>query len=155
MTRHNDTIHSVGLLVLRLALSAIMMAHGSQKAFGWFDGRGLSATIEGFQANLGIPPLLTSAAVAAELGGGLCLALGIFPRLSALAILAVMLVAMFHVHWKGGFFLPNGIEFTLALGSAALCLALTGPGRIAIWPDMERDIWKWVSQRRTRGAQST
>lgn len=149
MTRPDDSIHSAGLLILRLALSAIMMAHGAQKAFGWFDGRGLSATIEGFQANLGIPPLLALAAVAAEVGGGLLLALGVFPRLSALAILVVMLVAMIHVHWKGGFFLPGGIEFTLALGSAALCLALTGPGRFALWAETERDIWNRVTKRRT------
>jgi putative oxidoreductase len=42
-------------LVVRIALGIIFFAHGAQKTFGWFGGRGLSATIAGFR-QMNIPP---------------------------------------------------------------------------------------------------
>jgi uncharacterized membrane protein YphA (DoxX/SURF4 family) len=44
-----------------------------------------------------------------------------------------MLVAMLSVHRANGFFAGNGgVELVLLLGAAALALALTGPGALAI-----------------------
>jgi putative oxidoreductase len=41
-------------------------------------------------------------------------------------------VASYMAHWKNGFYGQGGYEFSLLLGTAALSLALTGPGRLSI-----------------------
>jgi putative oxidoreductase len=43
-----------------------------------------------------------------------------------------MLGAIMLVHLAGGFFMPNGIEFPLALLGATTALALTGPGTLSL-----------------------
>ena len=35
-------------------------------------------------------------------------------------------------HWKNGFFLPGGIEYTLTLAIASLAIGLIGPGGYAL-----------------------
>ena len=118
---------------LRIALGVIFMAHGSQKLFGWAGGKGLAATAQVFAGKLGLSPgwLWASQAGVAEFGGGLLLILGLFTRLGALAISAVMLVALFKVHW-GSFFVPAGIEYPLSLLAAALALLIMGGGRFSL-----------------------
>ena len=43
-----------------------------------------------------------------------------------------MAVAIVTVHLPNGFFLPNGIEFALALLAANLALLVGGPGALAV-----------------------
>ena len=114
---------------LRVSLGLIFMAHGAQKLFGGFGGKGLQATAELFATKLGMTPGMLWAALASggEFFGGLLVLIGLFTRLGALNIAVVMLVAMFHVHW-GAFFMPGGIEYTLALLGSALALLIAGAG---------------------------
>src|SRR5688572_30380529 len=101
-----------GIAVLRVAVGGIFVAHGVQK-LAVFGISGLA----GFMSQLGIPfPTLSAVAVtAAELGGGLALVAGLFTRWAALPIAFSMAVAAVTVHLKGGFFLPDGIEYVLTL----------------------------------------
>ena len=120
-------------LFVRVPLGVIMFAHGSQKTLGLFGGGGFSKTIEGFEQNLGIPPVFTVLAMAAEFLGGICVLLGLLTRLSAFGIACTMLVALFHVHLANGFFLKNqGIEYTFALAGMAIFLLATGSGGLSI-----------------------
>lgn len=110
-----------------------MFAHGAQKVFGLWGGRGWSAWIAG-EAPLGLQPswLWLAAAAVAELLGGLMVFFGALTRVGALAIALVMLVAIIGVHW-GSFFANNrGIEFPLALLAVAITLIMTGGGQASI-----------------------
>ena len=119
---------SWAILPMRLAIGIIFFAHGGQKVFGWFGGHGLKATIEFFQQG-GIPPVLGYLAAFTELLGGLCIIIGFMTRYAALGLAIVMLVAIFHVHLKGGFFLPGGMEYCVALLGMALTLVFYGAGK--------------------------
>ena len=123
----------VGLLVGRVIVGVLMSAHGAQKLFGWFGGYGLSGT-GGFFEGLGFRPgrAFAAAAGTAEWAGGLLLALGLFEPAAAAAILSVMIVATTTVHWPNGLLSANGSEKTLLYGSAAVALALTGPGAYSL-----------------------
>ena len=123
------TFPSWSHLVVRLGLGVIFFAHGAQKVFGWFGGRGLSATIAGFR-QMNIPPAATVLAAFIECFGGLAVLVGFLTRPAALGLIAVMLVAIAKVHAAHGFFLNwsmtpgkgHGFEFNLALLAMALAI---------------------------------
>ena len=118
-----------GLLIARLVFGMLMAVHGCQK-LGWFGGPGLSGAGAFFES-LGFRPgrLFVVANVLVECGGGVLLALGLFQPLAAAAIISDMIVAIATVHWRNGLLaLTNGIELPLLYLTAALSLALTGPG---------------------------
>ena len=126
---------NIGVLLLPLAVGLTLSAHGSQKLFGWFGGRGLNSTGQFFEERLGFRPGRRHALLAglAETGGGLLLALGLLTPLGAAAAITVMVVAVFSVHLQKGFFVHNGgFEYNLVLAVAALALAFTGSGSISI-----------------------
>lgn len=124
------TINTWALLPLRLALGAIFFAHGAQKIFGVWGGRGLTAwTAAAAPFNLQPAWVWLSVAAFAEFFGGVLVMLGFFTRIGAFLIACVMGVAMFGVHWKNGFFLTNGgYEYTMALMAMALTLLIAGGG---------------------------
>jgi putative oxidoreductase len=124
----------IGIVIVRVLFGAALAAHGSQKLFGWFGGYGLKGT-GGFFETLGFRPGRAFAAAAglSEFGGGLSLALGLFTPFGAAAVLAAMVVAMFSVHLKNGFFaMTNGIELPFLYAVAAAAIALGGPGAFSL-----------------------
>jgi putative oxidoreductase len=133
------TFPSWSHLVVRLILGVIFFAHGAQKVFGWFGGRGLAETIAGFR-QMGIPPAATVAASFIECFGGLALIVGFLVRPAALGLIVVMLVAISKVHARHGFFLNwsvapgkgHGWEFNLALIAMALSLLIGGGGMLSV-----------------------
>lgn len=137
---------SLALMMIRIPLGAIMVAHGSQKLLGLFGGKGLTATFAMFESSYHIPPVLTLLAIIAEFGGGIGVIIGLFTRFSAAGIAATMVVAMYKVTLAHGFFLNitcapgkgHGIEFNLALLGMALALAFRGGGPWSV----DRVLWK-------------
>ena len=121
MTRHPG----VGLALLRVVTGIVYLVHGGQKLFVF----GFSGVAGGF-ASMGAPfPGITGPAIGIlEFVGGIALLVGILTRPIALLLAADMLGAIVLVHSKGGFFVPSGIEFVMLLGTAALTLAVAGPG---------------------------
>lgn len=118
-----------GLAALRVVVGGVFAAHGAQKLFSF----GIPG-VAGFLAQAGIPfPTLSAAAVTiTELLGGLALMVGLFTRWSAVPLAFAMLVAVAAVHLKGGFFLPDGVEYALTLLAASVTLALAGGGALSL-----------------------
>jgi putative oxidoreductase len=119
------------LAFVRIATAIIFIAHGAQKFFQI----GVANITQGF-TQMGIPmPGLTAPFITGlELVGGALLLVGLLTRPIALLLLFDMLGAMFLVHFRNGFFLPNGYEFTFILAATSLALAIAGPGALAVDP---------------------
>jgi putative oxidoreductase len=121
-----NRLQPLGLLVLRLVLGAILIAHGFPKAFG-----GIHHHVELVQS-MGIPGWLAYLSIAAELGGGILLVAGFLTRLTAFCVLINMLVAIVGVHLKNGFLGQGNYQFPLALAAIAFALIFFGSGPIAV-----------------------
>lgn len=118
-----------GIAILRIIVGLVFLEHGNQKLFTY----GLGGVAESF-AKMGMPAPGFSAALVTfvEFLGGLGLIFGLLTRWASLLLSIVMLVAVFGVHLKGGFFLPAGFEYALTLLAANLCLVIAGPGSFAL-----------------------
>ena len=127
-------LDSVAQAVLRAAVGLILVPHGAQKLFGWFGGHGLEATGRFFEQNLGYANgyLAALAAGSVEFFGGLFLALGLLTRVSAGAIVVLLLVAV-SVHLPNGFFWgQGGYEYPLLWAVAAAYFWVKGGGELSV-----------------------
>ncbi|MGG3520608.1 DoxX family protein [Bacillus pseudomycoides] len=121
---------NIGLLLIRLVIGITFMGHGTQKLFGWFGGHGLKGT-GGWMESIGLRPgvFMAFMAGATELLGGFLFAAGIFTWVGSLFIVGTMLVAIFTVHGKNGYWVTqNGFEYNMILIAITVGVALTGPG---------------------------
>jgi putative oxidoreductase len=129
-----NRLQPLGLLILRLALGTVMIAHGYQKLFG-----GMPQFMQMLQ-HIGIPGWIGYLTVAAEFGGGILLVIGFLTRLAAFAIFIDMLVAIVKVHLHNGLFSKNGgFEFPMICAAIAFSLIWSGAGPIA-------SDWLWGSK---------
>ncbi|MGW3659463.1 DoxX family protein [Streptomyces sp. NPDC005151] len=123
----------LGLLVLRVGTGAVLAAHGTQKLFGWFGGKGIEGTTASMEA-MGFHPPKHSAVAAGlgEAGGGALLALGLATPAAGAAAAGAMAGAV-AVHAPAGFFAyRGGYEYPAFLGFTAAAIGLAGPGRYSL-----------------------
>lgn len=128
---------SLGLLVLRAATALIFIAHGLQKvSTGFANGMGPGGFEEVLvSAGFDQARVLTYLTIAAEIGGGLMLLLGLLTPLAAGALLVVAVNAwMFLQSLAPGIQMlgDGGVEFETLLIAALIAPILTGPGRISL-----------------------
>jgi putative oxidoreductase len=128
------TIFDLALLLLRLAVGLTFAAHGAQKAFGWWGGPGPANWLKAIHGMGFHPPaLFAAAAILAELGGGLALALGFMTPVAAAILVAQSVVISVQVHLPNGFFsTKGGLEYPFVLGAAAMAVGLLSPGAISL-----------------------
>ncbi len=122
------------LLLVRLIIGLGFAAHGTQKLFGWFGGYGLAGT-GGFFETIGFKPgrFFAFAAGAAELLGGLLIALGLGGPVGPMFVISAMLVAIVAVHLRNGFFNQgNGVELPLLYLLIAVGYAFAGFGPLSL-----------------------
>ena len=120
---------SLGLLLLRLSLGLMYLAHAGLKLFVF----SLPGTAQ-FFAGQGLPGALAYAVFAAEAVGGALLLLGVYPRQIALALLPILLGAAW-VHAPHGwvFTAPGGgWEYPVFLAAMSVVLWLAGDGAAAL-----------------------
>lgn len=123
--RYLDRLQPLALLVMRLALGTVMLAHGYQNLF-----RHLHDHVR-LIASLGVPAWLGYVSSLAEFFGALLILVGLFTRPAALALCVDMLVAIWKVHWHNGLMGAGGYEFPLALAALSFALIFFGAGPIA------------------------
>ncbi len=113
-------------LIGRILLSAIFIAAGVQKYFG-YDG-----TLA-YMAKYGVTGALLPAVIAIEFFGGLAILFGIGARLSALALAGFTIVAalLFHRDFSDPMMIAMFMK-NLAISGGLLLLFVSGPGRFAI-----------------------
>lgn len=114
---------------LRVAVGILFLAHAGLKLFV-FTPAGTAQ----FFGSLGLPGPLAYLVILAEVVGGLALIAGVYSRIVALALVPILLGAIFTVHGPAGFFFtnPNGGWEFLALWIVGLvAVALLGDGAYA------------------------
>jgi putative oxidoreductase len=120
---------SLALLLIRIAAGLAFLYHGSAILFGAFGGPGP----QGFAQFMHAPDIVGYLVGLAEFGGGLAILTGIFIRIGALCVVAVMLGAIFMVHISHGFDISKGgYEYALALLLIALALLIAGGGGFSL-----------------------
>ncbi len=120
---------ALGLLLLRLSLGLMYLAHAGLKLFVFT----LPGTAQ-FFAGQGLPGALAYAVFAAEAVGGAALVLGLYPRQVALGLVPILLGAAW-VHAPNGwvFTAPGGgWEYPVFLAVVSVVLWLAGDGAGAL-----------------------
>lgn len=117
-----NRLQPFALLVLRVVLGAIMIAHGYRKVFGGFHHH------TEMVGSLGIPSWMAYLSAGTEFFGGIGIVLGLFTRFFAVAFMIEMGVAIWKVHFRNGLVGPTGYEFPLSLAATALALVCFGGG---------------------------
>jgi putative oxidoreductase len=124
-------------LVARMALGAILFAHGAQHALGWFGGYGFSGTLAWMTGTLGFPAPLAVLGIVSELVAPLFLLAGLGGRVAA-GLLFIHMAFAASTHYANGFFMnwfgslptgQEGFEYHLLAMALALVVVISGSGR--------------------------
>ena len=129
---------SWSLLVSRLALGAVILPHGLQKALGLFGGYGFTGTL-GFFHSMGMPYLIGTLVILAEFAGSIGILFGLGTRFMALSILLTLSgAAVLGGHISNGFFMNwfgmqkgEGVEYFILVIGLALTLIIGGSGKLS------------------------
>ena len=128
------------LLVLRVGVGAVMLAHGINHIWG---GGKIAGTARWFES-LGMRPGPVHAWLASltEVAGGAMLVLGLLMPLAGAAVVGVMLVAWITNHRGNGFFIfrpGEGWEYVMTLTLCGLALGVLGAGEWSLDHALELD----------------
>jgi putative oxidoreductase len=117
-----NRLQPFGLLVMRVVLGAILIAHGYHKVFGGFHHH------MDMVGSLGLPRWMAYLSTGMEFFGGIAIVLGLFTRFFSLAFVIEMCVAIWKVHFKNGLTGQGGYEFPLSVATIAFALVCFGGG---------------------------
>jgi putative oxidoreductase len=138
-TRVLATSNDYAATVSRLALGAMILPHGLQKALGLFGGYGFAGTMQFFTQTMHIPAPFAALAIAAEFLGGLGLISGLLGRVAAFGVGFTMLTAALTVHLPNGFFMNwagnqkgEGVEFFILAIGLAVAVMIKGSGALSL-----------------------
>jgi putative oxidoreductase len=123
--RFLDRLQPLALLVLRLVIGTIMIAHGYGKVFGGFSH------VHDMVQHLGFPGWMAYLLAGTEFFGGILIIAGLLTRFVAVAMLIDMSVAIWKIHWHNGLKGQGGFEFPMAVAAIAFALIFFGAGPIA------------------------
>lgn len=137
---------NLALLIARLVLATVFVAHGIRHIFG---GGKIAGTARWFES-LGMRPGRLHAWFASltEVGAAALLALGLLTPLAAAGVVGVMLVALITNHLKNGFFIFNpgeGYEYVMTLTVFAVVIGMLGAGQWSLDGQVAslQRLWGW------------
>ncbi len=133
---------AIGLVILRLTVAVVCVAHGANVLFGALAGSGLAAgglaQTAAYFDGIGLAPGFFMAILAGviQFAGGLLVGAGWLTRWAALSIVGYLCLTVWKDHARWGFFLNwvldptrgHGYEFALVLMGGLLCLVFAGGG---------------------------
>lgn len=129
-------LRDMALLIARVGLGAILVAHGWRR----WQTQGIARQVA-YVSQFGTPYPSVAAwgAVLLELIGGVFLVVGALTPLAALAVLVEQVLIVCYTNWMKQPFLLDGkgayvggYEYNVALGLLALLFVVFGSGRISI-----------------------
>ena len=131
------------LLVLRVSLGLMLMAHGANKVKGGLDNAGNWFSSMGMRHGAPAGPLRLPPPSS---GAGRCWSSGSSRRFAAAGVIGVMLVAGIVAHRNNGFFVfrpGQGWEYVLIIAVAAFAVGAIGAGRLVHRPRHRIDVDNW------------
>jgi putative oxidoreductase len=117
-----NRLQPLALLIMRLVLGSILIAHGYHKVFGGFHHH------MDMVGSLGLPRPMAYLSAGTEFFGGIGIVLGLFTRFFSLAFMIEMCVAIWKIHFKNGLTGPGGYEFPMSVATIAFALMCFGGG---------------------------
>jgi putative oxidoreductase len=132
-SRTSSALVDFGLLLIRGMIAVVLMFHGSQKLFGWFEGQGMGAFTEALvkMEQIPMPEVAAYLSAGTEFFGGLLLLVGFLTRLVAIPVAFNMYVAAIVVHGGAFSLQKQGMEYALTLAVVATGLIFTGAGQFS------------------------
>jgi putative oxidoreductase len=137
---------NMALLILRVVLGAVFLAHGINHIYG---GGKIEGTGRWFHS-LGMRPGILHAWMASlvEIGAGGLLVLGLLTPLAGAGVVGVMLVAFITNHRGNGFFIfrpGEGWEYVMVLTALGVVVGTIGPGQWSIDGHVSalQNLWGW------------
>ena len=125
-------VTDIGLLILRLAVAAVFIAHG------WGDvvDAGVSTNVENYRgAGIPLPEVAAPFAAYVQLFGGILVAFGVLTRPLSLGFVIVMAGALIFVHRGEPLVMSqdgSGSGFAFIMCAASILLLLAGAGRFSL-----------------------
>ncbi len=145
-TLTTSSINNFALLILRVMLAVVFIAHGYNHIYG---GGKIAGTARWFES-LGMRPGILHAWMASltELAAGVSLLLGLLTPIGCAGVVGVMVVAFVTNHAKNGFFIfrpGEGYEYVVTLTVMAVAAATFGPGQWSVDGHVTafQHLWGW------------
>jgi putative oxidoreductase len=128
----NPEMADAAALLLRVSMALMFFAHAWLKIAVYKP----AGAVEYFES-LGVPGFFAYLTMAAEIGGGALLLLGIYTRWVAIALIPLILGTIVLVHGRNGWLFSNkdgGWEYPAFWVAGLAALALLGDGMSALGP---------------------
>ncbi len=113
----------LGLLLVRVGLGLVFIAHG------WAKIAGMEDTV-GFFASIGLSAFWAYLVAYVEFIGGIAMLVGLFTNWAGMLLAVVMIVAIAMLKLSKGF--VGGYEFDLVLFLSSLAIVIAGPGKYTL-----------------------
>ncbi|MFE3999340.1 DoxX family protein [Nocardioides sp. YIM B13467] len=125
----------LGLLILRVLIGSLLVAHAAQKSLGWFSGPGIDGATAIFD-KLGQRPAraMVLVAVACESTGGVLVLTGLATPLGAAVCVGTMIVAGASMQRVSGSFwnATGGGEYPYVLAVVSASIGFAGAGSYSL-----------------------